>query len=324
MIRPVLILLLIVVGKFSYSQLYVGADGMIIKSGETLSFDGLALTPSSDFTLTSTTLSRTDDNTITPVPTGTYIKRYFSFNTTTPSFDGTIRFSYLNADFNSIAEPDLRLNIRTNGTNWINRIDLPTQADDYVESASISSTLNTLTLASASGALPVTWLSFTAEKQGAGALLNWLTATEVNTKDFEVQHSTNAVSWSSLGTVDAAGNSNTTRSYSFTHNTPFKGNIYNYYRILQRDLDGQFSYSKIASLIYDEPGADVIVYPNPATGSLTIYLAETQDVRLVNVAGATIWKGTLTAGRNQLNLTRFAKGIYWVVAGSVKKQIVIQ
>jgi hypothetical protein len=89
-------------------------------------------------------------------------------------------------------------------------------------------------------------------------------------------------------------------------------------------VDGKSSYSKIASLIYDEPGADVIVYPNPAKESLTIYLAETQEVRLINVAGATIWKGTLTAGRNQLNLTRFAKGIYWVITESVKKQIVIQ
>jgi hypothetical protein len=328
MIRVLVSLLFIVVGNFSYSQLYVGTEGMTIKADETLSFDGLTLTPTSDFTLTSTTLTKTDAATIDPTPGGgTYIKRYYSFSSTTPSFSGTIRFSYLDADLNGLTAGTLKLNIRTNGTNWtaVNGNDVNVQGGSYVEATSIASTdLNTLTLASASAALPVTWLSFTAEKQGAGALLKWSTATEVNTKDFEVQHSTNTMSWTPLGTVDAAGNSITTRSYHFTHTTPFKGNIYNYYRILQRDLDGKFSYSKIASLIYDEPGADVIVYPNPATESLTIYLAETQDVRLVNVAGATIWKGTLAAGRNQLNLTRFAKGVYWVVAGSVKKQIVVQ
>jgi len=174
------------------------------------------------------------------------------------------------------------------------------------------------------GTLPVTWKSFTAEKRGAEALLKWSTASEQNTKDFEVQHSTNTINWTPLGSVLAAGNSTTTRQYTFTHNTPFKGGVYNYYRILQRDLDGKFSYSKIASLIYDEPGPDVFVYPNPATGAVTVYLAESQDVRLINVAGATVWRGTLSAGRNQIPLTHLAKGVYWVVTANYKKQLLIQ
>jgi hypothetical protein len=172
--------------------------------------------------------------------------------------------------------------------------------------------------------MPVTWQSFTAEKQGKASLLKWSTASEQNTKDFEVQHSTNTLSWTPLGTIPAAGNSTTTRQYSFTHATPFKGGVYNYYRILQRDLDGEFSYSKIASLIYDEPGSDVFVYPNPATGTVTIYLAESQEVRLINLAGATVWKGTLAAGRNQLPLTHLAKGIYWVLTETGKKQLLVQ
>jgi len=179
-------------------------------------------------------------------------------------------------------------------------------------------------IAQSSGALPVTWLSFTAQKQGEKSFLTWSTASEQNTKDFEVQHSTNTLSWTPLGTVAAAGNSTTTRQYSFTHATPFKGSVYNYYRILQRDLDGKFSYSKIASLIYDDPGPDVFVYPNPATGTVTIYLAESQEVRLINLAGATVWKGTLAAGRNQLPLTHLAKGMYWVLTETVKKQLLVQ
>lgn len=172
--------------------------------------------------------------------------------------------------------------------------------------------------------LPVTWQSFTAEKQGDVSVLKWSTASEQNTKDFEVQHSTNTLSWTPLGTVAAAGNSTTTQQYSFTHATPFKGNMYNYYRIMQRDLDGKFSYSKIASLIYDEPGPDVYVYPNPAIGIVTIYLAESQDVRLIDIAGATVWKGTLAAGRSQIPLTHLSKGIYWVVTENAKKQLLIQ
>jgi hypothetical protein len=172
--------------------------------------------------------------------------------------------------------------------------------------------------------LPVTWQTFTAEKSGAASLLKWSTASEQNTKDYEVQHSTNTISWAPLGTVAAAGNSTTTRTYSFIHSAPFKRNIYNYYRILQRDLDGQFSYSKIASLIYDEPGADIIAYPNPTTGSFTVYVAESKEVKLINVVGATVWRKALIAGRNQIDLNTLTKGVYWLVAGDVKKQLVLQ
>jgi hypothetical protein len=181
-----------------------------------------------------------------------------------------------------------------------------------------------VTLTVTNATLPVTWNSFTAEKKGATSLLKWSTASEQNTKDFVVQHSTNTLSWTPLGTIFAAGNSNLVRSYNYTHKTPQKGGVYNYYRIMQRDLDGKFSYSKIASLIYDEPGPDVFVYPNPATEAVIVYLYESQDVRLINVAGAIVWKGTLAAGRNQIPLTRLAKGVYWVVTGSFKKQLLIQ
>jgi hypothetical protein len=184
-------------------------------------------------------------------------------------------------------------------------------------------TFSPFAIGSSNSSLPVTWLSFTAEKQGAGALLKWSTASEQNTKDFEVQHSANTLSWTPLGTVAAAGNSTSVRQYSFTHSTPFKGGLYNYYRILQRDLDGTFSYSKIASLIYDEPGADVIVYPNPANEFVTIYLAESKEVKLINVTGATVWRGTLAAGRNNIPLTHLAKGVYWVVTENYKKQLLI-
>jgi hypothetical protein len=324
--KPITLLIFIFYFSLSYGQLYIGSDGLTVKANESMHFDGLTLTPSADLTLTSTTLTKTDANTITPTPVGTYITRYYSFSSTTPSFVGTIRFSYSGANLNGLTAGNLKLNIRTSSA-WTGGFgtDVGTGGGSYVEATSLSSTgLNTLTLADASGPLPVTWQSFKAEKQGAASLLKWSTASEQNTKDFEVQHSTNTLSWTPLGTVAAAGNSTTTRQYSFTHATPFKGNVYNYYRILQRDLDGQFSYSKIASLIYDEPGADVIVYPNPAIGWVTIYLAEAKQVKLVNAVGATVWTGSLTAGRNQVDVSRLAKGSYWVVTQNFKKQILIQ
>ncbi len=172
--------------------------------------------------------------------------------------------------------------------------------------------------------LPVAWQSFTAVKQPNIVELNWSTASEQNTKDFEVQYSTNTQDWSALGTVAAAGNSSTTKEYNFTHNSPLKGSIYNYYRIKQNDLDGKFSYSKIVSIIYNEPGPDVRLYPNPVKDIITIYLAESQQLRLVNMAGATVWQGFKTAGRTQLSVSHLPKGVYMLLTLKGPQQILIQ
>jgi hypothetical protein len=104
------------------AQLSVGSDAMKIMSGEIFHYDGLSLNPSADFTLTSTILERVDDHTITPNPVRQYLKRYFVFSNTTPSFSGTLRFSYAGATLQgsnglSILESDLRMNAN-NGFAW--------------------------------------------------------------------------------------------------------------------------------------------------------------------------------------------------------------
>lgn len=172
--------------------------------------------------------------------------------------------------------------------------------------------------------LPVTWETVSAEKQNGQSVLRWSTASEQNTKDFVVQHSSNTTDWTSLTTIPAAGNSTTTRNYSYVHQNPLKGNNYNYYRILQRDLDGKFSYSKIVSIIFNEPGSDLQVYPNPVHDQLTVFLAETQMVRLVNAAGATVWKGQLPAGRNTIPVQTYSKGVYVLTTGTQSFRILIQ
>lgn len=306
------------------AQLYVGSDGMTIAAGESLSFEELKLAPTSTFTLTSTTLSKTEDYTINPVPGGgSYIKRYFGFSNTTPSFVGTIRFSYLGADLNSIAESNLRLNIRTNGTAWIARTDAPNTGSDYVESPSISSTLNTLTLASSTGALPVTWLKFTANKSQYASILEWSTANEKNSQDFLVQHSSNGYLWASIGQLNAAGNSSTQNDYSFTHQSPSLG--YNYYRLLQRDLDGNFSYSKVVTVFFDQSDYRVKVYPNPVlNGSFSVQLPEATTVKLFDSYGRQLISRQCPAGMNIINVSGIAGGVYVLKTNSESISVIIK
>jgi Secretion system C-terminal sorting domain len=182
-----------------------------------------------------------------------------------------------------------------------------------------------VTITDNNGTLPVTWQSFTGTKIQERVLLSWVTGIEVNTKDFEVQHSLNTVDWSTLGTLLAAGNSTVACNYSFTHTTPVKAvNVYNYYRILQRDLDGKFSYSKIVSILFNEPGPEVVVYPNPVDDILNIYTATEQVVSLYNAAGSLVWKAKLPAGRNQLPVNKLSKGVYILATNQLKTRIIIR
>jgi hypothetical protein len=316
----------VLVAAITHAQLYIGSDAnsLFIKGSESLHYDGLTLTPSADFTFTNTTLTKTDANTISPSPTGTYIKRYFSFSNTTPAFSGTIRFSYSGADLNGLTESGLSLNIRTSAA-WTAVGGTVVSASSYVEATTLNVTngLNTLTLSSSSGALPVSWLRFTAEKKQSTSLLYWATASEQNTQDFLVQHSVMGSDWRTLGTVKAAGNTTTRKDYAFTHYTPVSG--YNYYRLVQRDLDGQFSYSKIATVLMDKEDIKLKVFPNPVQdGKLNVVLKEAARVRIFDAAGRQVLTQPLNAGLQTLNVSGLQGGAYNLSTESETVAIIIK
>lgn len=119
-------------------------------------------------------------------------------------------------------------------------------------------------------ALPVELLFFRVAPVGETAVLNWATASEINAEQFEVEHSTNGISFLKIGAVQAAGFSTVERRYNFLHEQPAPG--VNYYRLRQVDFDGSFEYSEIRAAHFKaaENPASLILYPNPATDRLNI------------------------------------------------------
>ena len=172
--------------------------------------------------------------------------------------------------------------------------------------------------------LPLTWVAVTAKKLGTAVKIDWTTASELNTKDFEVQFSNNANNWSPIGNVQAVGLSNGLNNYTFIHTTPQKGGAYNYYRILQTDLDGKYSYSKIVSILFDKPGDEIMIYPNPTSNILNVYLAEAQVIRIFNNVGEVVYKSNQPAGISQINVSKFSKGLYILKANSESKMFLVQ
>lgn len=112
----------------------------------------------------------------------------------------------------------------------------------------------------ATAILPVTWLSFTAGMQSnQTVLLNWKTATERNTEQFIIQRSSTAGNWNNIGAQAAANNSVYVQEYNFIDAKPLAGK--NYYRLLQTDRDGIYTYSKVV-LIENSGLAKFAVFPN--------------------------------------------------------------
>ena len=321
------LVLFVVAAAFSTNrasaQLSIGSDAnsLVIKSGESFSYEGLTLTPSADFALTNTTLTRTNAKTISPSPGVDYIARYFSFSNTTPAFSGTIRFSYSGATLTPLSAGGLELNVRANGTQWAN-ISGTDVTGSYVEASGITTkTLNTLTLGSNITPLPVNWLAFTVIRKDNTVLLNWITASEYNTLDYIVQHN-RAGNWETLGSVKAAGNSATPLRYSYSHTKPQKG--HNHYRLIQRDRDGKQSFSKIATVWMGEGSAGISVFPNPLHDHiLKVSVAEPMQITLFDATGRRVLSQKLKEGAHTLDVSGMTGGLYHLQSGNEVIPIII-
>jgi hypothetical protein len=88
------------------------------------------------------------------------------------------------------------------------------------------------------GPLPVEMLYFDATKTKSANILQWATASESNSLVFDIEHSINGTDWRQIGEVAAAGNSTEKIKYEYLDNT--LANAINYYRLVQRDIDGQY------------------------------------------------------------------------------------
>ncbi len=102
------------------------------------------------------------------------------------------------------------------------------------------------------------------------AQVKWQTGYEYNSAKFVVQRSTDKVKWSVRGEVKSQGNSSTNTNYQFNDDVSGLSNTV-YYRLVQVDLDGTNTTSKMVSVVLSKTAPmNLQVYPNPATEKLTV------------------------------------------------------
>lgn len=114
------------------------------------------------------------------------------------------------------------------------------------------------------GALPLKWLNFSAQKQNGTALVKWEVANQINNDYFEVEASSDGKTFSTIGKVPATEKT----SYSFTDvNFNKLQGSYAHYRIKQVDKDGKSSYSEIKKLLITGKDFAFNVIGNPVKGT---------------------------------------------------------
>jgi hypothetical protein len=173
--------------------------------------------------------------------------------------------------------------------------------------------------------VPVELASFDAKARGNDVDVFWSTASERNADHFVIERA-NAVTagepvFEAVGTVDAAGNSTTTRDYIFRDRSVSNGSYL--YRLMMVDADGTFDHSSDVNVVIGSAEALRIVgvQPQPATGpaSMTYFTptAGNVSIEVVNVNGqvvGTLAGGDVAAGEHVVDIpSTFANGSYTIV-----------
>lgn len=161
--------------------------------------------------------------------------------------------------------------------------------------------------------LPLTWLYVRGEMKTGGAKIDWATASESRTDSFFIEHSTDGLAFRAVGKLPAAGNSQQTSYYQFTHTQPGPG--MNYYRIRQTDNDNRFTYSNVISLMNLSGLKAASIAPNPVKN--TMYVAIPPDKRVAhvevyNAAGLLLLRKQEPTGSSlvRIPVDQFAGGVY--------------
>ena len=112
-------------------------------------------------------------------------------------------------------------------------------------------------------------------------LLNWSTQNEINNDYFEIERSSNGISFIKIGNVNAlTGNRRTT--LFITDNVPLNG--YNYYSIKQVDKEGNYQYSSIQRISLSDIIKRWSLYPNPAKNVTALHALNNYSKAAISVS----------------------------------------
>jgi FG-GAP-like repeat/Secretion system C-terminal sorting domain len=158
--------------------------------------------------------------------------------------------------------------------------------------------------------LPLNLLAFNGTRQPGFNLLQWQTASEINTRLFEVERSIDSRSFVKIATIKANGSGN--NSYTARDNSLSSGKIF--YRLKMIDIDGRFTYSPVIWINSGKMG--ISISPNPTTNLIRINTSNPSilqtEAGIYDIDGRLMRKVLITSVEQPVNVQPLAKGSYLI------------
>ena len=168
-----------------------------------------------------------------------------------------------------------------------------------------------------SGVVPISMLSFEANRNGKINNLTWTTGQEINTHKFIIERSADGRNFNSIGEINATGSSSINNNYQFVDAFPTKGT--NYYRLRIIDLNS-YKFSEVKSL-KNFGVAEMSINPNPVSQTIKIELEaeinERGELTITDLSGRRMLSQQISvvAGTNNflIPVENISKGSYIVM-----------
>jgi hypothetical protein len=180
-------------------------------------------------------------------------------------------------------------------------------------------------------ALPVSLIHFQLKRDKTAILLSWQTKQEINSKEYEMQKSTDGIEFKQIAVIQSNNQLNGSQ-YNYT-DKKITSKV-NYYRLKMIDKDGSFTYSNIIKDIVEDNAPSFHIYPSLSTGEMVTVefknISNKAELKMLNFNGQLIKTYQLSAnsGVQKIETTHLAKGMYLLILQEkgivLHKKLIIQ
>ena len=160
--------------------------------------------------------------------------------------------------------------------------------------------------------LPLNIVNIQAFRASEAVAISWTAMNESSTASYDVEHSADGRTFTTLGNTKVINNGQQTNNYSFPDPSPLKGN--NFYRIKVNDKSGSAAYSKVVQLIVIEGESGITLYPNPVKNVLHIQglTISVTSIIVMDAKGKIIEQLSAPVNNYSINTTNYAAGVYFI------------
>lgn len=174
---------------------------------------------------------------------------------------------------------------------------------------------NKVGIITSNGSLPLTLVDFRGKTMNNHHALTWVTESEVNIVDFDIEMSTTGIYFETIATVAAQGNLST-NYYEYKNYDIHSLAEYYYYRLKIKEGDQTYSYSPTIVLDKIDRDRGIYIYPNPTDDNIyvQVLIPQQQKVQLniYNSVGQVVYTKPVALNNSLLNidLQSLESGVY--------------